>query len=574
MNSLRLQVGRHTSAGRKEHNQDALGVRLCDEPLLTHKGIALAVADGISSSRVSHVASETAINSLLHDYYYTADAWSVQKAGQRVLQACNAWLHAQTRQGEGRFDRDRGYVCTLSAVIFKSNTAHLFHVGDTRIYRLRGDSLEQLSTDHRVRVDSEQSYLARALGANPQIDIDYQRQPLVVGDLYLLASDGLYEHLAPAQWLDCLRAHPENLDQAAQAAVELALDNGSPDNLTLLLARIDALPPAAAPELREQLAELPAGQPPQAGDCIDGLTLLRQLHGSSRSHVWLARTAEAREVVIKFPSIEGQEHSDYLERLLLEEWIARRIDNPHVLRGVAPPPQRSRLYVLSEYLPGQTLAQWMRDHPQPSVEAVREIIEQVGRGLQAFHRQEMLHQDLRPENILIDRHGTLKIIDFGSVSVAGLNDLHLGKASHSLQGTALYSAPEYFLGAPGSPASDLFTLGVLTYQLLSGRLPYGSAVAKCKSLAAQRRLKYRSVLDAEREIPFWLDATLRKATQVEPHRRYQELSEFLFDLRQPNPSLVRAGQPPLLETHPVRVWQGLSALLALLSLWLAWQWLG
>src|SRR5437868_15529493 len=166
---LQISVGQHSDKGRKEANQDFYGVLIPDDPLLSLKGIAVVLADGISSSSVSHVASESAVKSFLTDYYCTSDSWSVKTSAQRVLAATNSWLHSQTRRSQYSYDRDKGYVCTLSAMVIKSTTAHIFHVGDSRIYRLSGNALEQLTQDHRVVVSSEQSYLSRALGINPQL---------------------------------------------------------------------------------------------------------------------------------------------------------------------------------------------------------------------------------------------------------------------------------------------------------------------------------------------------------------------------------------------------------------------
>ena len=88
---------------------------------------------------------------------------------------------------------------------------------------------------------------------------------------------------------------------------------------------------------------------------------------------------------------------------------------------------------------------------------------------------EMLHQDLRPDNIMIDKTGTAKIIDFGSTRIAGIADDDASAAHDDILGTAQYTAPEYFLGEGGSPRSDIFSLGVIAYQMLTGRLPYGAA---------------------------------------------------------------------------------------------------
>ena len=97
-----------------------------------------------------------------------------------------------------------------------------------------------------------------------------------------------------------------------------------------------------------------------------------------------------------------------------EEWIGRLVSSPHVLKVLYTERARRSLYYVTEYFDGQTLRQWMLDHPSRDLETVRRLVEQIAKGLRAFHRKEILHRDLKPENILIDRNGTCKIIDFGS----------------------------------------------------------------------------------------------------------------------------------------------------------------
>jgi serine/threonine protein kinase len=268
--------------------------------------------------------------------------------------------------------------------------------------------------------------------------------------------------------------------------------------------------------------------------------------------------------VIKTPGPDVRVDEVLLERFLLEEWVARRINSIHVLAAVAQSRKRSAIYLVTEYVEGQTLRQWMLDHPSPSVETVRGIIEQIARGLRAFHRLDMLHQDLRPENIMLDGAGTLKIIDFGSVRVAGIAELEGGFASAAILGTQQYSAPEYFLGEPGSTRSDIFSLGVIAYEMLSGRLPYGADVSRARTRDAQLQLAYASVLHPSREIPAYVDAALKKAVHPNPDKRYAELSELLFDLRHPSPEFLNQARPPLIERNPAAFWKGVSAILALI----------
>ena len=109
-------------------------------------------------------------------------------------------------------------------MVIKSTTAHLFHVGDSRIYRLSGNSLEQLTNDHRVVISSQQSYLGRALGVNPQIEIDYQMLRVEQGDIFVLVTDGIYEHVSDRRMAKAVNDGAADLDQAAKAIVDQAFE--------------------------------------------------------------------------------------------------------------------------------------------------------------------------------------------------------------------------------------------------------------------------------------------------------------------------------------------------------------
>jgi len=566
-NRLRVSLGQYSTAGRKPLNQDFHGAYLPEEPQLTAKGIALALADGISTSNVSHIASQTAVKSFFEDYFCTSPAWSTKQSGQRVLAAINAWLYSQTKQSQFRYDQDRGYVCTIIALVLKGTTAHIFHAGDSRVLRMRDDTIEQLTDDHRVWLSQDESYLARALGVQPHLDIDYRAIAVDVGDVFVIASDGVHEFIDQTTVQIALEQHPQDLDTAAQTIVAAALERGSDDNLTVQLLRVDALPEKDARALQEQLIDLPF--PPELTPrmAFDGYTIVRELHASHRSHVHLAiDDATSQRVAIKTLSTELREDRAALERFLLEDWIAQRINNPHVVRAIAHTRKRHFLYTVTEFVEGTTLAQRLHDDPRPSLDRVRDIVEQLARGLTAFHRLEMLHQDLRPANVMIDATGTVKIVDFGSTRVAGL--VEDSDDAAEILGTAQYTAPEYFIGEAGTTRSDLFSLGVIAYEMLSGRLPFGDTVAKARTRMAQQRLIYRSVLSVDRQIPAWIDDVLRKATHPDPNKRYAELSEFVYELRHPNPAYLTKTRPPLIERNPVGFWRTLAIVFLLLSVYL------
>jgi serine/threonine protein phosphatase PrpC/predicted Ser/Thr protein kinase len=560
---LKISVGQFSDKGRKETNQDFHGVLIPDEPLLSLKGISIVLADGISTSKVSRVAAESAVKGFLTDYYCTSESWSVRTSAQRVLEATNSWLHSQTRS-QYAYDKDRGYVCTLSAIVIKSTTAHLFHIGDSRIYRLSGNTLEQLTNDHRIVISSQQSYLGRALGVNSQIEIDYQMMRLEPGDVFVLATDGIYEHLSARRIAKVVNEGGADLDAAAKGIVDQAFEAGSEDNLTVQIVRVDELPDGAAAEVFAQPQELPLPPLLEARAVFDGYRIVRELHGSSRSHIYLAVDIETEAVVtIKIPSIDLRDDPAYLKRFMMEEWVARRIDSPHVLKPCLLQRKRNFLYVATEYIDGQTLTQWMIDNPKPSLETVRGIVEQIAKGLRAFHRKEMLHQDIRPDNIMIDATGTVKIIDFGSTKITGVVEAAPSGMGNDILGTQQYVAPEYFLGEPATSRSDLFSLGVITYQMLTGKLPYGAQIANARTRSQFNKLVYRPASHGDRELPLWIDGTLEKAVHPNPYKRYDSFSEFLFDLRHPNANYLSTSSTPLIERNPLLFWKSTTVVLAL-----------
>jgi serine/threonine protein phosphatase PrpC len=552
---LKLSIGQFSDRGRKEKNQDFHGAIIPDSPLLGLKGISIGLADGISSSDVGGIAAESAIKGFLTDYYCTSESWSVKTSAQRVIAATNSWLHSQTRRSQHAYDKDKGYVCTLTVMVVKSRIAHIFHIGDARVYRVSDHSLEQLTTDHRVFISPEENYLGRALGVNPQIEIDYQAIPLEQGDVFVLATDGVHEHVTAAFVAGAIG---NDLDSAARVIAEQAYNQGSPDNLTVQIVRVEELPEGEAREVLGQAAALPLPPLLEPRMVFDGYLIQRQIHASSRSHIYLAVDTDTNAVTVKIPSIDLRDNADYLRRFMMEEWVARRIDSPHVLKPSLPIRKRNYLYTVMEFVEGRTLSQWTIDNPAPDLETVRGIVEQIAAGLRAFHRLEMLHQDLRPANIMIDKTGTVKIIDFGSTHIAGVAESQPLINHDDILGTVQYTAPEYLVGESGSPRSDLYSLGVVAYQMLTGNLPYGAAMAQARTKSQQRKVSYQTVSPA---VPPWVDDALRKSVHPDPYQRYGELSEFTFDLRHPNPEFSNAASTPLIDRNPLLFWQVLTGIL-------------
>ena len=560
--TLSLTIGQHTQAGRKDRNEDFFGAVTPDEPLIHTKGAVMAIADGISGCEAGKEASECTVKGFLNDYLSTPDSWTVVHSVEKVLQALNQWLYARSHD---RYSAYQGMLTTLSAVVIKSTTAHLVHVGDSRIYLLRDGQLEQLTTDHRIWISAKQNHLSRAMGADLHLDIDYRSLAIDAGDILLFTTDGVHDYIGERRMVEIVERYDNDLDHAAREITNEAYANDSPDNLTCQVVRLDRLPEAREEDFYRKLTELPFPPDLEPGMTLDGYRIIRELRASNRSQVYLALEKDSgRQVVIKTPSVNFQDDPLYIDQFLHEEWVGKRLSDAHVMKIFEPAERRRFMYYAAEYIEGQTLREWMHDNPAPSLNDVRAIIKQVAAGLRSFHRMEMLHQDLKPENIMIDTHGTVKIIDFGSARIAGLSESGSPISHDHILGTRDYSAPEYLSGERGTNRSDIYSLGVIAYEMFTSHLPHG----KSRLDRPMPHRQYISARNIRRDLPVWIDGALRKATRLSPDNRYELLSEFIFDLEHPNPSFTPDHAEPLIKRNPLLVWKGLTFVMLIFNIFL------
>jgi serine/threonine protein phosphatase PrpC len=569
--SLKASIGFATDKGIKADNEDFVGAIIPNEPGLTHKGIVAAIADGMSGCEAGQLASQSCVGSFLSDYYSTPDSWSVKQAGQKILSATNSWLYSQ---GQIRYQSTKGLVSTLSIVILKSTTAHIFHVGDSRIYRLRQGNLEQLTRDHRIYLANDKNYLSRAMGIEPRLEVDYKTLPLEKDDLFLMTTDGIHDFIDD-RTLKSLLIETGDLSALADQIVQQAKTNHSDDNLSCQLLSVGSLPDAKEDEILRRHVNLPFPPPLQPGMLLDGYRIEVELHASKRTQIYRALdTYTRKQVILKTPSILYDDDTHFIEHFLYEEWAGKRIHHDNVLKVISSDRIKSCVYYVTEYLDGRTLRQWMEAHPKADILTVRKIVEQIAKGLHAFHRKEMLHQDLKPENIMFAPSGTVKIIDFGSVKIAGIAEIApLGVDNdNNILGTLNYTAPEYHTEQRGTVKSDLYSLAVIAYEMLNGSLPFGQDMPENPSIGHLASLRYVPSLHHNPLVPTWMDGALKKATAITPQLRYNEISEFLYDLNTPNPSFMRTEDNiPLLQRNPLRFWQGLSAILMGVILILLYQ---
>jgi eukaryotic-like serine/threonine-protein kinase len=556
-NTLEIDISQYSIAGRKSRNDDSYGVVVPQNHLLTTKGVAIAIADGMSSSEAAKEASESCVRSFLEDYYATHESWTVKKSVATVLKATNAWLYSQ---GQRLDFEGRGMVSTFSGLVLKAGSAHVFHVGDSRIWRFRNGTLEQLTTDHRVKLGGGLEHLSRSFGINHNLEIDYRQEALDKDDVYLLTTDGVHDVLSSSE---LSRLLVNTKIDTAKAICDAAFAKSSPDNLSCQVIRILSTGQVDADGHGIATTQLPFPKPLLPGDSIDGFSIVRTLHESNRSQVYLATDKSSHETVaIKTPSLNFVDDTTYVEAFAHEEWVGRLVSSPNTLHFHNASGQKRFLYHVTEFFEGKTLQQWMHDNPRPDFETVRNIVEQIAIGLRALHRKDILHLDLKPGNIMINSNGLVKIIDFGSSRAASWNEAqhHQDKTP---AGTADYTAPENLRGETPSNRSDIFSLAAINYEMLTGHLPYGRAITAAATI---KKLRYVSAATIRKDLPDWMDAALENAVHIDPLKRTEALSAFTTNLRKPNSALIPTRHRPLIERDPVMFWRSLCILMFAISL--------
>ena len=558
-----ISLGQASHPGPKSRNDDFYAALLASKQHnSSDNAIArnvIAIADGISSSQVGRVAAEIAVKELLDGLEAMPEMVSLESAVMQIINATNSWMHAQSLKTS--LDMDLGYVCTLAVVIIEHNTVHVFHLGDSRIWRLRGSNLEQLTTDHSCVIEDGKSVLARAMGLHQHVVVDYTKLPVLEGDYFLLTTDGLHQVWQPSEVLKMIA-----LEHDVQKQAETIIQQYSPassDNLTLQIVRVEALHSGNSDYGIEDAKQLRWPGEWQVGHQIDGMELRCLLHQNNRSSIFLARRQDGSQVVVKTLSSELSQDSKAVNRLMVEEWIARKMHNPHLLSSPRIEFSRTALYAVFNLVEGQSLRQWMIDNPKPSLQQVRDIVHQVIIAIRTLHRREILHQDLRPENILISQDGHVTLVDFGSAFVAGMQQDSPVDEAEAILGTLQYTAVEYFTGEQVNWRADLFSLAVIVYEMLSGQMPYGTKVSQVRSVKQARSLDYRSIKHC---VPEWLDETLQRALHPDSGRRHPALSEFELGLKQPSVNFVRANKRPLMERNPQLFWQLVACFFMLTSL--------
>lgn len=546
---LRVAAGHASEQGARPDNQDFVGIYAATETERTRHGLIAALADGVGGARGGRIAAELAVRALIEGLYDQPDTIGTRAAVQRVMAPFNRWLAAM-----GRTETMAHAATTFTAFVLKGRRAHVCHVGDSRAWHYRAGRLTLLTEDHTPSHPDQRHILYRALGIEDHLRLDHHEIVLAEHDRLLLTSDGVHGSLS-AKRLEKLLGARNSAEADASAVVEAALSAGSADNASAVVLDVVTLPAMDHDSVASDIARLPILAPPREGDSVDGFRLDSLLSDGRYARLFQATdTLSGGQVAVKFPKPNQLSESGARLAFAREMLVGSRVSSPFVAAAIPVPSDRqTRLYGVQPFYDGETLEK--RLARPVSLEEGLSIAIRLTRAVAALHRLDIIHRDIKPDNVLLLHDGGLKLIDLGVARLPRIEEF----ASKEVPGTFSYLAPEMFSKNAGDEGTDQYALGVTLWRLFARRYPYGEveAFSRPRFRKAAPPSTYRS------ELPAWLDNILMRSVAIDPDDRFGDVIELLRAL-EGGAAVARVNQRalPLLERDPVRFWQIVSLLLA------------
>ncbi len=271
--------------------------------------------------------------------------------------------------------------------------------------------------------------------------------------------------------------------------------------------------------------------PVKNGDILDHYRIDSAVARSGMASIFRATDLnDGKTVAVKVPHPEMESEPALFERFQREGEIGRMMNHPGVMK-VLDSQKRTRVYMVMEWVEGKLLRTVMSEQrPMPEERAIQLAIN-ILEALQHIHSRGVAHRDLKPENVMVDGEDRIKLIDFGIASKADARRLTFGKLSQ-VMGTPDYISPEQVKGKRGDARSDLYSLGIMLYEMLTGKLPFvgENPFAIMNERVLNNPIPPRAV---NSQITPELQEILYRALEREPANRYKSAEEFIWDLQHP-----------------------------------------
>lgn len=546
--SLQFEIGQSSLIGPRTRNEDYVGVVTPVNEQLSVKGALIAVADGVSGNAGGGEASEMTVRTVSSDYYATPDTWEPLASLDKVLTATNRWLIAQANA-----NRDMaGMATTLSLLLLRGQRYYSAHVGDTRIYLLRDGILKQLTTDHLWDRPDMRHVLKRAVGLDQHLSVDFGEGALQVGDVFALMSDGVWDVLGEHNIHKALGLF-DSPQMICDHLTKTAIEKGGNDNSTAVAIKIIQLGEDTLSELLAGGKHLGLPNKLSIGEVIDDFEVVDILYESRASLLYKVRHVSSKQLfVLKTLQPLLATDIDSCNGLLNEEWLAKRVVSQYVPQ-VFPVSveKRSKLYYIMSWHEGATLQQRLDSGHHFTVAGTAKIGLDMIRGIGALHRLNIVHRDIKPDNVHQASDQRLRILDLGVALSSGVGTIE----AMQNPGTPSYMAPELFDGEIATPQSDIYAAGVTLYHLLTRKYPHGEIepFQHPKFGAPTPPTRYRP------DIPYWLENIILKAIARDVKTRFETAEEMLIALEhgELKPILAPARTPLIARARLVK-WQWLA----------------
>jgi serine/threonine-protein kinase len=560
----------------RKNNEDYLGFwQSTDDAERLRRGAIMVMADGVGGQGHGEVASRMAVEAAI-DYFQRVDpATPAKRILRDLFMTVNLAVH-----NEGMNKPEGGRMATtLSVCIFRDKELHIGHVGDTRIYLVRHETIEKLThdhsytgmqvklrliTEHEARASQLRSVLTRSIGQELLVKPDIKRIKLLSRDRIVQCTDGMYCFMNDSELSEGVDRL--DMDEICGYLTQLAIRRGTDDNLSVQVVQVDRLNEPKHDKAITILQQTHGGgQGFVSNEVVPGQTLDNRfliedvISRSGMGSIYKAKdTTNNETVAIKIPYLQLESDPAGFSRFQREAEIGKVLNHPNILRFIQVPDQ-SRPYIVMEYLEGKPLSQVMNEVRPVPVEDAVQIASQVCGALAHMHEHKIVHRDLKPQNIMICTDGSLRIIDFGIAKATEMRRITFAGFSPTL-GTPDYMAPEQVKGQRGDERTDIYSLGAVLYEMTTGSVPFEGPNP---FIVMNSRITGDPLAPRKRNpaISEEIEEIILHAMEREPHRRFASAAAMKAELDNPETVKItgRADNlqaPKAWKTH----WQGIRVI--------------
>jgi serine/threonine protein phosphatase PrpC len=551
---MRLRYARLSTAGPiRPINEDWLDFWESPDPLTREKQGSVAIlADGVGGYEHGEVASHLAVEAALREFQAAPADMKPYTLLRRMFATACTEVHEKVVSGH----KGQRMATTLVASIFRDGAVCVANVGDTRSYFIRQKTIRRLTTDHiatsvpvklglmlerEAMASPRRGELTRSLGTEPFCQPDFATQLVSHGDFILQCTDGLYACVLDEEMREIIcRSHPYD---ACKELVALAEKRGGDDNISLQLIEVrnweqvaqsarTALGSDATPKkaVVAAAAAVSGADDLGPGKLLDGRFELTDLVARSNmaSIFKAADRKTGQSVAIKVPLMALESDIAGFERFQREEEIGARLNNPYILKVIKVDGPKSRPYLVMEFLEGKTLAECIAKRKVLSEGEAVSYASQICEALDYLHANGIAHRDLKPQNVMVCTDGTLRLFDFGIARVEAARRLTFVGLTPTL-GTPDYISPEQVRGKRGDHRSDIYSLGAILYELVTGSTPFEG-----ESPYVVMNARVSGDPEAPRKLKPELNPAIEEiilhAMERDPRNRYQTAGEMKAEL--------------------------------------------